>query len=65
MKKLRQITNMDKVTLALLLEEGKAKLEDLQFHLTLTKNQIITALSQLIAQGAVLYETSTGRYILP
>jgi len=64
MEHLRKITNMDKVTLALLLEEGRARVEDLQFHLTLTKHQIVVALSQMTAKGAVIYENSTSTYRL-
>lgn len=64
MEHLRKITNMDKVTLALLLEEGKARVEDLQFHLTLTKYQIVVALSQLVAKGSVIYENTTSTYRL-
>jgi len=64
MEYLRKITNIDRVTLALLLEEGKARIEDLQFHLTLTKHQIAVALSQMRAKGAVIYENNTQTYQL-
>lgn len=64
MEQLGKITNIDKVTLALLLEEGKAKIEDLQFHLTLTKRQIREALGHMVQNDAVLYETHTGNYQL-
>ena len=59
-----KITNADKVTLALLLEEGRARAEDLQFHVTLTRRQIIDALNQLVEQGAVIYEKASSRYAL-
>lgn len=59
-----QITDVDKVTLALLLEEGKAKKNELQFHLTLTRQQIFKALNKLQAQGKVRYEMKTGNYTL-
>jgi len=55
---------MDKVTLALILEEGRARTSDLQFHLTLTRGQIKTALDRLVAQGAVAYEAATSSYRL-
>jgi len=64
MEHLRRITNIDKVTFALLLEEGKARISELEFHLTLTKMQIRQALTQLIAQGMVIYEASTHQYML-
>ena len=64
MQTLRKYTNMDKVTLALILEEGKARTTDLQFHLTLTRGQIKTALDRLVAQGIVAYEAATSSYIL-
>lgn len=64
MEHLRRITNIDKVTFALLLEEGKARISELEFHLTLTKMQIRQALTQLIAQGLVIYEASTHQYML-
>ena len=64
MQTLRKYTNMDKVTLALILEEGKARATDLQFHLTLTRGQIKTALDRLVAQGIVGYEAATSSYIL-
>jgi len=59
-----RITNADKVTLALLLEEGRARAEDLQFHVTLTRRQIRDALNQLVEQGAVIYENASSRYAL-
>ena len=59
-----RITNADKVTLALLLEEGRARVEDLQFHVTLTRRQIRDALNQLVEQGAVIYENASSRYSL-
>jgi predicted transcriptional regulator len=61
---LRKITNMDKVTLALLLEEGKARITELEFHLNLTKRQINSALTRMVAQGMVMYEVSTASYML-
>lgn len=61
---LRKITNIDKVTLALLLEEGKARITDLEFHLNLTKRQINRALIRMIDQGIVIYEASTASYML-
>ncbi|MCJ7732859.1 hypothetical protein MUP51_11145 [Candidatus Bathyarchaeota archaeon] len=64
MMHLRKITNIDKVTFALLLEEGKARITELEFHLTLTKMQIKQALTQLVAQGIVAYEVSTHQYML-
>jgi predicted ArsR family transcriptional regulator len=64
MQTLRRYTNMDKVTLALILEEGRARAADLQFHLTLTRGQIKTALDRLVAQGAVAYEAATSSYSL-
>ncbi len=64
MEHLRRITNIDKVTFALLLEEGKARISELEFHLTLTKMQIKQALTQLMAQGQVIYEASTSQYML-
>jgi predicted transcriptional regulator len=59
-----RITNADKVTLALLLEEGRARAEDLQFHVTLTRRQIRDALNQLVEQGTVIYENASSRYSL-
>jgi predicted transcriptional regulator len=59
-----KITNIDKVTLALILEGGQAKINDLMFHLTITKKQIRKALNTLIKQGMVIYEVSTQNYIL-
>ncbi len=64
MEHLRRITNMDKVTLALLLEEGKARITDLEFHVNLTKRQINSALTRLVEQGMVMYEASTASYML-
>ncbi len=64
MEHLRKITNTDRVTLALLLEEGRAKADELQFHLTMTRHQIQTALAELVSQGAVIYEASTRSYVL-
>ena len=55
---------MDKVTLALLLEEGKARISDLQFHVTLSRRQIRSALTTLVHQKVVIYETSTANYML-
>jgi len=62
MEIIRKYTNMDKVTLALILEEGSARAPDLQFHLTLTRGQIKTALDRLVAQGTVAYEAATRSY---
>jgi predicted transcriptional regulator len=59
-----RITNADKVTLALLLEEGRARAEDLQFHVTLTRRQIRDALNQLVEQGTVIYENASSLYSL-
>ena len=64
MEHLRKITNLDKVTFALLLEEGKARITELEFHVTLTRMQIKKALAQLLAQGQVVYEASTNQYML-
>ena len=64
MEIIRRYTNADKVTLALILEEGRARATELQFHLTLTRGQIKTALDRLVAQGAVAYEAATGSYRL-
>jgi predicted DNA-binding transcriptional regulator len=64
MEQLKKITNMDKVTLALLLEEGKARISDIQFHVTLSKRQIRSALTTLVKQGMVIYEISTASYLL-
>lgn len=64
MQRIRRITNTDKVTLALILEEGKARVEDIQFHVTLTKRQIRHALDQLVEQGAVIYEKASSCYTL-
>ena len=64
MQHIRKITNIDKVTFALLLEEEKARITELEFHLNLTKMQIKQALTQLIAQGTVTYEASTRQYLL-
>ena len=64
METILKYTNMDKVTLALILEEGRARVTDLQFHLTLTRGQIKTALDRLVAQGTVKYETATRSYRL-
>ncbi|MCW4012257.1 MAG: hypothetical protein NWF07_04610 [Candidatus Bathyarchaeota archaeon] len=64
MEHLRKITNIDKVTFALLLEEGKAKINELEFHVTLTRMQIKKALTQLVAQEKVAYEASTQVYML-
>ena len=64
METLRKYTNMDKVTLALILEEGRARASDLQFHLTLTRGQIKTALDRLVAKGTVTYEAATSIYRL-
>ena len=64
MEIIRKYTNTDKVTLALILEEGRARVTDLQFHLTLTRGQIKTALDRLVAQGTVAYESATRNYRL-
>jgi predicted ArsR family transcriptional regulator len=64
METIRRYTNTDKVTLALILEEGRARATDLQFHLTLTRGQIKAALDRLVAQGAVAYEATTRSYRL-
>ena len=64
MEQLKKITNMDKVTLALLLEEGKARISEIQFHVTLSKRQIRSALTALVQQGMVKYEVSTTSYML-
>ena len=64
MEQLKKITNMDKVTLALLLEEGKARISEIQFHVTLSKRQIRSALTNLVKQGMVIYEISTANYML-
>ena len=64
MEHIRKITNIDKVTFALMLEEGRARITELEFHLTLTKMQIKKALTQLVAQGIVFYEASTSQYML-
>jgi DNA-binding MarR family transcriptional regulator len=64
METIRKYTNMDKVTLALILEEGRARVTDLQFHLTLTRGQIKTALDRLVVKGAVVYEAATSSYRL-
>ena len=64
MEHIRKITNIDKVTFALMLEEGKARINELEFHLTLTKMQIKKALTQLVAQGQVIYVASTSQYML-
>lgn len=64
MEQLKKITNMDKVTLALLLEEGKARISEIQFHVTLSKRQIRSALTTLVKLGMVNYETSTASYLL-
>ena len=61
---LRKITNMDKVTLALLLEEGQARITELEFHVNLTKRQITNALTRMVDQGIVMYEASTANYML-
>ena len=64
MEHFKKITNIDKVTFALILEEGKARISELEFHLTLTKIQIKRALTQLISQDIVIYESSTNSYML-
>jgi predicted transcriptional regulator len=64
MQHLKRITNIDKVTFALLLEEGRARISELEFHVTLTKTQIRQALTQLVAQGIVAYEATTYQYKL-
>jgi predicted ArsR family transcriptional regulator len=47
-----------------MLEEGRARITELEFHLTLTKMQIKQALTQLVAKGQVIYEASTHQYML-
>jgi predicted DNA-binding transcriptional regulator len=64
MEQLKKITNMDKVTLALLLEEGKARISEIQFHVTLSKRQIRSALTSLVERGMVNYESVTASYLL-
>jgi predicted ArsR family transcriptional regulator len=64
MQHLIKFTNIDKVTFALCLEEGKARISDLEFHLTLTKTQIKQALTQMVAQGKVVYEATSQKYML-
>ncbi len=64
MKHIKRITNIDKVTFALLLEEGKARISDLEFHVTLPKTQIRQALTQMVAQGKVAYEATSHKYRL-
>ncbi len=64
MEQLKKITNMDKVTLALLLEEGKARISEIQFHVTLSKRQIRSALISLVEMGMVNYESATASYLL-
>ena len=64
MKHIQRITNIDKVTFALILEEGKARITEIGFHVTLTRMQIRQALTQLMAQGSVIYEASTHQYTL-
>ena len=64
MEHIKKITNMDKVTLALLLEEGKARITDIQFHVNLTKRQISTALNRMVELGLVIYEASSASYML-
>ena len=64
MEHIKKITNMDKVTLALLLEEGKAKITEIQFHVNLTRRQITSALNRMVEMGLVIYETSTSSYML-
>jgi predicted DNA-binding transcriptional regulator len=64
MEQLKKITNMDKVTLALLLEEGKARISEIQFHVTLSRRQIRSALTNLVKHGMVIYEISTASYML-
>ena len=54
----------DKVAFALLLEDGRAKLSDLKFHLTLTQQQILDALNQMRNEGLVKFEISTQSYVL-
>ena len=64
MEHIKKITNMDKVTLALLLEEGKARITEIQFHVNLTKRQISTALNRMVELGLVIYEASSASYML-
>jgi DNA-binding IclR family transcriptional regulator len=59
-----RITNADKVTLALLLEEGRARIGELQFHLTMTKSQIRATLDRMVQRGAVVHEAASNRYAL-
>ena len=57
-----KITNADKVTLALLLEEGKARIWELQFHLTMKRSQIRTTLDRMVKQGTVIHEAASSCY---
>jgi len=59
-----KITNADKVTLALLLEEGRARIGELQFHLTMTRSQIRATLDRMVEQGAVVHERVSNCYAL-
>ena len=59
-----KITNADKVTLALLLEEGRARIGELQFHLTMTRSQIRATLDRMVEQGAVVHERVSNCYTL-
>jgi DNA-binding HxlR family transcriptional regulator len=61
---MKHFNDTDKVTLALLLEEGRAKISELRFHLTITQQQIIDALNELRNEGLVKFEISTESYIL-
>jgi len=59
-----RITNADKVTLALLLEEGGARIGELQFHLTMKKSQIRATLDRMVEQGTVINEAASSCYVL-
>jgi predicted transcriptional regulator len=57
-----KITNADKVTLALLLEEGRARIGELQFHLTMKRSQIRATLERMVEQGTVIHEAASSCY---
>jgi predicted transcriptional regulator len=59
-----KITNADKVTLALLLEEGRARIGELQFHLTMKRSQIRATLERMVEQGTVVHERASKFYAL-
>jgi len=59
-----RITNADKVTLALLLEEGRARIGDLQFHLTMKRSRIRATLDRMVEQGTVIHEAASSCYAL-